>query len=79
MRSQKVRDYFSSIFPHLLLLLLHFSTARLRLGHDWEWCRVQKYQKKGAGRENRAKMALFWTQKIKKKKIRASQPQPDGD
>ena len=37
------------IFP--LLLLLHFSTARLRLGHDWKWCRVEKYQKRGLERK----------------------------
>ena len=30
---RKVRDYFSSIFPHLLRLL-HFFTAWLRLGQD---------------------------------------------
>ena len=35
-----------TIFPHHLLLL-HFSTTQLRLGHDWEWCRVQNTRKKG--------------------------------
>ena len=58
MRSRKVRDSFSSIFPHFLLLL-HFSTARLRLRHDWELCRVQTYQKKRAERETGPKQRRF--------------------
>ena len=61
--------YFSPIFPLffllllllllLLLVLLHFSTARLKLGHDWEWCRVEKYQKRGLERKTGPKQCHF--------------------
>ena len=66
--------------------LLHCTVG---LEHDWDWCRVQKYHKKGVGRESRAKMTSFWpipfkikraktmsfwTQKIKNKNLGFSTP-----
>ena len=51
--------YFSYIFP-LLLCLLHFSIARLRLRQNLEGFSGWKQPEKGVGRENRAKMVSFW-------------------
>ena len=81
-------SYFFPIFPFLLLLLLflllHFFIAQLRLGHDWEWCRVKKYYKRGLEKKTgpkrrrfglfllklkRAKTMSFWTRKVKKIKL----------
>ena len=61
-RSRKVHDYFPSIFLLFFFFFFFFTyPARLRLGHDWEWCWVEKYKKKnGARREEQAKTMSFW-------------------
>ena len=48
-----------TIFPPFLCLI-HFSTARLRLGHDLGVVLGLKIPKKMVRRENRAKTASFW-------------------